>query len=70
MPALPVRAPLLPEDLSLIQDVFEDACDSHRIPNSSEDAAALALILVRQLQKGRRDKATLRLVIDNIVDER
>lgn len=70
MPALTVREPILPEDLSLIQDVFDDACDSHRIPKSSEDAAALALILVRQLQKGRRDKATLRLVIDNIVEAR
>jgi len=70
MPALSIRAPLLPEELCLIQDVFDDACDSHRIPKSSEDAAALALILVRQLQKGRRDKATLRVVIDNIVDER
>jgi len=70
MPALTVREPLLPEDLSLIQDVFDDACDSHRISKSSEDAAALALILVRQLQKGRRDRATLRLVIDNIVEAR
>ena len=70
MPALTVREPVLPEDLSLIQHVFDDACDSHRILKSSEDAAALALILVRQLQKGRRDKATLRVVIDNMVEAR
>ena len=57
MPALTVREPVLPEDLSLIQHVFDDACDSHRILKSSEDAAALALILVPLLWQAARKPA-------------
>lgn len=65
-----VRDPLLADDIALLQEIFDEACDDHRIPKTSEDARALALILVQQMQKGRRDKATLRLVVDNIVEER
>ncbi|TNM64965.1 hypothetical protein [Aliirhizobium smilacinae] len=70
MSAPRVRDTLLSDDIALLREIFEEACDGHRIPKTSEDAEALALILVQQMQKGRRDKATLRLVVDNIVEER
>ncbi|MUO79722.1 hypothetical protein GOZ80_07945 [Agrobacterium vitis] len=70
MSASRVRDPLLADDIALLQQIFDEVCDGHRIPKTSEDAEALALILVQQMQKGRRDKQTLRLVVDNIVEER
>lgn len=70
MPRYLVRDPLLADDIALLHEIFEEACDYHRIPKTSDDAEALALIIVQQLQKGRHDKATLRLVVDNIVKER
>lgn len=70
MPTARVGDPLLADEIALLQEIFDEACDGHRIPKTSEDAEALALILVQQMQKGRRDKATLRLVVDNIVEER
>lgn len=70
MPAPRVREPLLSDDIALLREIFDEACDGHCIPKTSKDAEALALILVQQMQKGRRDKATLRLVVDNIVEER
>ncbi len=65
-----VRDPLLADDIALLQEIFDEACDGHCIPETSEDAEALALILVQQMQKGRRDKTRLRLFVDNIVEER
>lgn len=70
MPRDLVRDTLLADDIALLREIFDEACDYHRIPKTSEDAEALALIIVQQLQKGRRAKATLRLVVDNIVEER
>ena len=70
MPTTGVRDPLLADDIALLKEIFDEACDGHSIPKTSADAEALALILVQQMQKGRRDKQTLRLVVDNIVEER
>lgn len=65
----PSTMPLLPEDLTIIQDVFDQSCQGFDIPKSSADAAALAIILVRQLQKGHRDKSVLQMIATNILTE-
>jgi hypothetical protein len=63
------QARILPEDLQVLKDVFDQSCESFEIPKSSADAAALATILVRQLQNGHRDRATLRTIATNLLSE-
>ena len=63
------QARILPEDLQVLKDVFDQSCESFEIRKSSADAAALATILVRQLQNGRRDRAILRTIATNLLSE-
>lgn len=62
-------ARILPEGLQVLQDVFDQSCESSEIPKSSADAAALATILMRRLQYGRRDRAVLRMIAANLLSE-
>lgn len=67
MPAHMIRQPVNPEQLSLLQQVFDATCDEHHIDKASADAEALALILVNSLQKGANDKGELVALADNLV---
>ncbi len=70
MPAQLVRNPVNPEQLSLLQDVFDQACLEHGIDKSGPDAEALALILVNSMQKGSSDKDQLEALIEALVQNR
>lgn len=65
-----VRNPVNPEQLSLLQQVFDTACIEHDIQKDSPDAEALALILVNSLQKGANDKDKLLTLAENLVKNR
>lgn len=70
MPAQIVRNPVNPEQLSLLQQVFDQACAEHRIDKDSPDAEALALILVNSLQKGSDDKEKLAALAEALAKSR
>ena len=65
-----IRNPVNPEQLSLLQQVFDQTCAEHHIDKSSPDAEALALILVNSLQKGSDDKEKLRALADTLAKSR
>jgi len=65
-----VRNPVNPEQLSLLQQVFDQACAEHRIDKDSPDAEALALILVNSLQKGSNDKEKLAALAEALARSR
>ncbi|MFN7093710.1 MAG: hypothetical protein ACK4P4_24560 [Allorhizobium sp.] len=54
-----VRRPVHPDQLTLLQQVFDTACAQHEISKESPDGEALALILVNSLQKGMSEKEAL-----------
>lgn len=70
MPAQQIRNPVSPEQLTLLQDVFDEACREHGIDKSSPDAEALALILVNSMQKGSNDKEQLAALIQALIHDR
>lgn len=70
MPMQMVRNPVNPEQLNLLQRVFDDACAEHRIDKGSPDAEALALILVNSLQKGSDDRDKLVALAETLVRSR
>lgn len=70
MPTQTVRNPVNPEQLSLLQQVFDQACEEHRIDKASPDAEALALILVNSLQKGSDDKEKLAALAEALAKSR
>ena len=59
MPTQIVRNPVGPDQLNLLQQVFDQACTEHNINKSSPDGEALALILVHSMQKGLSEKEKL-----------
>lgn len=59
MPTQQVRNPVNPEQLSILQQVFDQTCAENRIDKTGPDAEALALILVNSLQKGSGDREQL-----------
>jgi hypothetical protein len=61
-----VRNPVHPQQLSLLQQVFDETCAEHQIDKDSPDAEALALILVNSLQKGSDDKDQLATLAENL----
>jgi hypothetical protein len=65
-----VRTPVLPAQLNLLQQVFDDACAEHQIDKESPDAEALALILVNSLQKGSEDKDKLAALAEALAKSR
>ncbi|MCK8782037.1 hypothetical protein M0654_18825 [Rhizobium sp. NTR19] len=70
MPTQLVRNPVNPEQLTLLQQVFDRACQEHQIDKTSPDAEALALILVNSLQKGKDDEEKLAAVAAALVSSR
>jgi hypothetical protein len=65
-----VRQPVNPDQLSLLQQVFDDACAEHRINKDSPDGEALALILVNSLQKGMSEKEALSHLAETLAQSR
>lgn len=70
MPAQLVRQPVNPEQLTILQEVFDSACQEHAIDKTSADAEALALILVNSLQKGAQDRNKLESLAEALVQSR
>ncbi|MBW6423601.1 hypothetical protein KX729_19260 [Rhizobium sp. XQZ8] len=67
MPTQLVRNPVHPEQLTLLQQVFDQTCAENHIDKASPDAEALALILVNSLQKGSDDKEKLANLAQTLV---
>ncbi len=70
MPTQLIRNPVNPEQLNLLQEVFDHTCEEHEIDKESPDAEALALILVNSLQKGSDDKDQLEALAAALVRSR
>lgn len=70
MPEPLIRNPVNPEQLTLLQEVFDSTCAEHEIDKASPDAEALALILVNSLQKGSNDKDKLEALAGALVQSR
>lgn len=70
MPAQLVRNPVHPQQLSMLQHVFDRACAEHHIDKASPDAEALALILVNSLQKGKDDEERLAAIAEALANSR
>lgn len=70
MPTQLVRNPVNPDQLNLLQQVFDDACAEHHIDKDSPDAEALALILVNSLQKGSSEKEQLSAIAEVLAKNR
>jgi hypothetical protein len=67
MPTQLVRNPVNPEQLTLLQQVFDQTCAENHIDKRSPDAEALALILVNSLQKGSSEKEKLEALAQTLV---
>jgi hypothetical protein len=67
MPTQLIRNPVNPEQLTVLQQVFDSTCAEHEIDKASPDAEALALILVNSLQKGSDDKDQLEALADALI---
>jgi hypothetical protein len=59
VPTQVIRNPVGPDQLSMLQEVFDQACVEHNIHKASPDGEALALILVNSIQKGLGEKEKL-----------
>lgn len=70
MPAQVVRRPVHPNQLSLLQQVFDEACAQHKINKASPDGEALALILVNSLQKGMSEREALADLAEKLAHNR
>ncbi len=70
MPTQMVRKPVNPDQLNLLQQVFDQTCSEHQIDKGSPDAEALALILVNSLQKGSDDKDKLKALAEALAKSR
>ncbi len=70
MPTQLIRNPVNPEQLLLLQEVFDGTCAEHGIDKTSADGEALALILVNSLQKGSADKEQLAALAGALVQTR
>lgn len=70
MPTQLIRNPVNPEQLALLQQVFDDTCAEHGIDRASADGEALAFILVNSLQKGSADKEQLEALAGTLAQTR
>ncbi|MGF9693858.1 MULTISPECIES: hypothetical protein [unclassified Rhizobium] len=70
VPTQVVRRPVNPDQLSLLQQVFDAACAEHQINKASADGEALALILVNSLQKGMSEKEALASLAEALAHSR
>lgn len=64
------RRHVSPDQLSLLQQVFDAACAQYKIAKSSPDGEALALILVNSLQKGMNEKEALSSLAETLAQSR
>jgi hypothetical protein len=65
-----VRRHVNPAQLSLLQQVFDAACEQHRINKDSPDGEALAVILVNSLQKGMSEREALEHLAETLAQNR
>lgn len=70
MPIQLIRNPVNPEQLTLVQQVFDETCAEHGIDKASADGEALALILVNSLQKGSAEKEQLEALAGALIQTR
>ncbi|MBB4349100.1 MULTISPECIES: hypothetical protein [Rhizobiaceae] len=70
MPTQLIRNPVNPEQLTLVQQVFDETCAEHGIDKASADGEALALILVNSLQKGSAEKEQLEALAGALIQTR
>jgi len=70
VPTQIVRNPVGPDQLNLLQQVFDQACTEHNINKSSPDGEALALILVHSMQKGLSEKEKLESLAHILAESR
>lgn len=70
MPTNMVRNPVGPDQLNLLQEVFDQACVEHNINKASPDGEALALILVHSMQKGLSEKEKLESLAHILAESR
>ena len=59
VPTQNVRNPVGPDQLSMLQKVFDQACVEHNITKSSPEGEALPVILVHSMQMGFSEQAKL-----------
>lgn len=64
-----VRNPVGPDQLAMLQEVFDQACRQHNIAKLSPDGEALALILVNSMQKGLGEKEKLETLAHILVED-
>ncbi|MCJ8507707.1 hypothetical protein MUU53_07240 [Rhizobium lemnae] len=65
-----IRRPVGPAQLTLLQQVFDTACQQYQISKDSPDGEALALILVNSLQKGMDEKEALAALAEAMAQSR
>ena len=70
VPTKTVRNPVGPDQLSMLQKVFDQACVEHNISKSSPDGEALALILVHSMQKGLSEQEKLESLAHILAESR
>ncbi|MFD1744553.1 hypothetical protein ACFSE1_03680 [Rhizobium helianthi] len=70
MRSQPVRRPVGPDQLSLLQQVFDTACNQYQIGKDTPDGEALAVILVNSLQKGMDEKEALASLAETMAHSR
>ncbi|RWX76610.1 hypothetical protein EPK99_13050 [Neorhizobium lilium] len=70
MPTQMVRHPVNPDQLNILQKVFDETCAEHQIEKDSPDAEALALILVNSLQKGSSEIEQLSAIAEALAKNR
>lgn len=65
-----IRNPVSPDQLALLQQVFDETCQQHSIDKASADGEALALILVHSLQKGLGERDRLETLAQILAENR
>jgi hypothetical protein len=65
-----IRNPVSPDQLTLLQQVFDETCAQHQIDKASADGEALAIILVHTLQKGLGDREKLEALAQILAENR
>ena len=70
MSAPNARRPINNEQLTLLRQVFDEACAENQIVKESPDGEALAVILVHSLQKGVAQKEELSSLAHVLANDR
>lgn len=64
------RRPINNDQLTLLREVFDEACAENQIGKDSPDGEALAVILVHSLQKGVAEKEQLTSLAQVLTSDR